>query len=130
MSVSERFINGLKSYNLTYEEVKEWDYCGGNNGTHLKYYKKKYQNKQLPEFKNNCICGHKLKNNCYITNHNIILILGSCCIKRFIDKGLKRTCLTCDKPYKGKYRCCIDCRKTRCWTCCANSYFKFCKNCL
>jgi len=39
MALNERFINGLKNFNLNYEEVKSWKYCGGNKGVDLRYFK-------------------------------------------------------------------------------------------
>jgi hypothetical protein len=140
MSYLIKFNNGLlgfvetmarsrKKYNLTYDDVKTWKYIGGNQGNDLKYFKTIHKNKSIPEFTNKCLCEHIIKKNCYISNNDLILIVGSCCIKRFIDKGLKRLCLTCEKPYKGTYRCCSDCRKTRCWTCCCECLKKYCSKC-
>ena len=36
----DRFIEGLKAYDLTYEEIKAsgWKYAGGDWGSHLNYY--------------------------------------------------------------------------------------------
>jgi len=58
MALNERFINGLKNFNLNYEEVKSWKYCGGNKGVDLRYFKTIYKNKPLPDFTNKCVCGH------------------------------------------------------------------------
>lgn len=129
-TITERFINGLKIYNLTSEEIKEWKYCGGNTGKELNRFKEFFKNKELPIYSNKCVCGHTIKKNCYITNRNIILIVGSCCVKRFMKNGLKKECLTCESVYKGKYRCCKECRKTRCWSCCSDSKNKYCNKCL
>ena len=47
--LKKKFIEGLKQYNLTYEEVNNnWKYCGGDHDQHLSYFHLVY-----PE-KNNC----------------------------------------------------------------------------
>ena len=47
-TITERFINGLKIYNLTSVEIKEWKYCGGNTGKELNRLKEFFKNKELP----------------------------------------------------------------------------------
>ena len=41
LKLTDKFIKGLKKYDLTYEEIKNsnWKYCGGNQGSHLNYFK-------------------------------------------------------------------------------------------
>ena len=36
---SKRFITGLKKRNINYDEINNWYYCGGEDGSHLNYYK-------------------------------------------------------------------------------------------
>ena len=36
--LTDKFIKGLRAYRLTYDEIKNWKYCGGNTGRHLNYY--------------------------------------------------------------------------------------------
>lgn len=115
----DKFTKGLKKYNLTFNDVKtQYKYIGGNNGSHLRYYLLVNNIKpntifNLPKKQKKCICGHDIKHNSYIqdiNNKNNIIVLGSCCIKRFIDKK-GRTCQTCLKPHKNlKDNYCSSCR--------------------
>lgn len=108
MSVSDRFINGLKKYNLTIEEIQSglWSYAGGDSGGHYNYWKLIHRAtsvKKIPTHQEKCICGHKIVEQCYITNGERFIVLGNCCIKRFIPKELSgRTCSTCHKPHKNR----------------------------
>ena len=110
-NLSSRFLNGLKSYNLSQEDIAGWNYCGGTKkGRHLAYFKMRFPNHELPALSEECICGHPIKQNCYITNNEDILVLGNCCIKRFIPK-CGRTCSECGGGHKNrKDNKCHSCR--------------------
>jgi hypothetical protein len=131
--LTERFINGLKDYNLSYEEIikQNWKYCGGNYGSHFNYFKLFWGDDDLPRNEEFCVCGHAIKNNCYITNGEEILVLGNCCIKKFIPNS-SRTCEICGEPHKNRVvNRCYTCRIGRCDNCgenCNTSYKK-CYNC-
>jgi len=103
MDISKRFENGLKKkYNLNIEDLENFYYIGGENKQHNKYYKLFTNNKPLPTHSNYCICGHKIKNNCYITNGDIILIIGESCINRFLSNKKKRICSECFAPHRNR----------------------------
>lgn len=136
MTLTRKFIKGLQNYNITYDEIinNNWKYCGGNKGRHLNYFKLSCRDEELPEKINYCVCGHTIKENCYITDGTYILILGNCCIKKFIPKS-SRTCELCEKPHKNRLvNRCDYCRKGLCDVCnkkcdveykkCSNCYFK------
>lgn len=138
LELRTQFINGLKEYNLTTDDMIGWYYCGGRNGRdprHLNYFKMKCPNDDLPDLTDRCICYHKIKENCYITNGDEILILGNCCIKKFLpEENSGRTCEICKKPHKNrKNNRCNDCRVGLCNECgspsgdyktCAKCFFK------
>lgn len=132
-SLTDKFIKGLQEYNLTYEEIIEnnWHYCGGCSGRHLNYFKIYFKGKKLPERSNECVCGHYIVKNCYITDGKQVLILGNCCIKKFIPKN-SRTCEKCGNPHKNRIvNRCNNCRKGLCDKCgkkCNVSY-KMCYGC-
>ena len=44
MAKFERFKQGLKDFNLTYEQIMKsgWNYCGGNFDSHKNYYKLRF----------------------------------------------------------------------------------------
>ena len=117
---SPQFLRGLKEYNLTYEQLLQegWKYAGGSNDRHLKYFNiSSPEGETLPPFAAECVCGHRIKENCYITNDSEILILGNCCIKRFIPKS-GRTCEKCGEPHKNRIvNRCNDCRVGICDGC-------------
>ena len=92
--LTKKFIEGLEKHNLTYDEIinSGWEYCGGDTGRHLNYFIIYFNNfKNVPEKVKYCVCGHRIKENCYITDKERILILGNCCIRKFIPKS-SRTC--------------------------------------
>lgn len=117
--IQSRFMKGLENYDITYQDIVEggWYYCGGNKNQHLNYWnlcndlrKKPWT---LPALTDECVCGHRIKENCYITNGKQIMTLGNCCIKRFVPKS-KRTCHDCQKEHqRKKENLCYDCSYKR-----------------
>lgn len=131
-SISQQFINGLKKYNVSPDELKNWKYCGGDKGRHKRYFRLCFKDRKIPSKKELCICGHAINENCYIVDKNLnILVLGNCCIKRFIKKS-SRTCEKCETPHKNRVvNRCNKCRKGICDYCdkrCNPSY-KQCFKC-
>jgi len=133
-NLTDKFIKGLQNYNLTQKDIKNqnFKYCGGNEGRHNNYFKIFFKKKLeenprwIPEFKEECVCGHKIKENCYIINDsNIILTLGNCCIKKFVPKS-GRTCEVCQSPHKNRIvNRCNECRVGICDKCdkeCSRKY--------
>ena len=113
--ISQQFIKGLKEYNLTLEEIQNgrWKYAGGDTGSHRRYFNMVYgEEYEIPIPESKCVCSHGIVENCYITNGELWLTLGNCCIKRFLPKGCSgRTCGQCGKPHKNqKNNLCNDCR--------------------
>jgi hypothetical protein len=114
MNLTDRFIEGLKKYNLTPDDIanNNWRYCGGNAGSHLNYFNlvKDSDSLQMPPEADKCICGHRIQDNCYITDGSEIMVLGNCCIKKFVSKST-RTCSECGEPHKNRIvNRCNDCR--------------------
>jgi len=119
MDLTKRFKDGLINYNLSYEEILEnnWKYCGGTNGRHYNYYRLLFNDAPFPDKTTKCICGHKIKENCYITDSTRILTLGNCCIKKFIEKNT-RTCEKCGNQHKNRVvNRCNQCRIGHCDKC-------------
>jgi hypothetical protein len=110
--LSKRFLTGLKKYNLDYEEVKKnWYYMGGENGIHKKYLNKYFNDDIIPEHNNYCICGHKIKHNCYITDGEFVLSIGESCVNKFVRK-LNKECDVCGIRHRNrKNDICNSCRK-------------------
>ena len=113
------FLRGLREYNMTLEDIEksDWKYCGGNRGHHLNYWRTCHGNMSLPPHETHCVCNHKITENCYITDGKDILVLGMCCIKKFIPKST-RTCEKCGKPHKNRVvNRCNECRLGVCDGC-------------
>lgn len=133
IAMTEKFKKGLMNYGLSFEEITNgnWKYCGGNEGRHYRYFKMMDICDKLPLCEEKCVCGHKITENCYITNGEQILVLGNCCIKRFIPKNT-RTCQECGKPHLNrKYNFCNKCNKIclKCGKELNKSGYKYCSNC-
>jgi hypothetical protein len=117
LKLTEKFMKGLQEYNLTLDEMNNWKYCGGNKDEHYRYFKLCCKDDDFPEPTDHCVCGHHIEENCYITDGNEILVLGNCCIKKFI-KNKTRTCSTCGEPHKNrKVNKCNHCRIGLCDIC-------------
>lgn len=116
-----RFIRGLKKYNLTQKEIIEYKfkYAGGDSGCHHNYFI--MCDITAPEKMEECVCGHSIIKNCYIHSEerDQTLVLGTCCIKRFIPKGKQgRTCSECGDPHRNrKVNKCNGCRQGSCDRC-------------
>jgi hypothetical protein len=137
----ETFLGNLQQFGGS-RNINDYRYCGGNNccegeftqatrKQHYPYYLKLtdemkiYDNLiriQLDNILGYCLCGTEIKYHCYIQHkssfYNPLLVVGSCCIKKFIklDNITKSRikCLYCEKPYKStKYVSCKDCREQR-----------------
>ena len=131
IKLTNKFIKGLNDYGLSYDEISTWKYCGGNMGSHLNYFNICCKNEVLPKRVDECVCGHRIQENCYITDNKRILILGNCCIKKFIPKSF-RTCEKCKEPHKNRVvNRCNNCRKGICDQCDkkCNKLYKKCYTC-
>ena len=120
---SVKFKKGLIENGIT--NIKDYYYCGGTEGNdmrHKNYFKLVFGDIDYPPYNSECICGHEIKQNCYISkksndqfDFNTIVILGNCCIKKFEING--RTCENCNAKHKNrKTNYCNDC-KERCIYC-------------
>lgn len=115
--MNNKYINkineNLKPYGLEFSDLANFRYVGGNENSHLNYYKMEYNGKypNIPQSEE-CICGHQIKENCYITNDKIFVVIGNCCIKKFIPKDKQgRTCKMCRKSHRNrKNNYCNECR--------------------
>ena len=122
--VSEKFLKGLEEkHNLTLEELQEYKYYGGDSGSHKNYFYNtlKESKENIPKIESHCVCNHSIQEQCYIKHKSDfdrkILVLGNCCIKKFM-KHSGRSCGLCDKPHRNrKVNRCNECRLTVCDTC-------------
>ena len=115
--------------------AETWKYCGGDKGPHLKYFEENFNFAQPPH-KSHCICEVEIKYNCYITDpeETEILVIGNCCIKRFM-KHSGRTCKVCKSPHKNRKdnlcnicRLIKFCKKPNCYIP-AVKYIDYCYQC-
>jgi hypothetical protein len=113
LSISKRFSNGLNRYGIELDDLRtNWKYCGGERGRHLNYYNICCIGEEQPDHEELCICGHRIKENCFITDGYYILTLGNCCIKRFLPYS-KRSCENCGREHRNrKDNLCLTCRRS------------------
>lgn len=114
-AITKRFIEGLKQYNVTLEEIKggNWRYCGGDSGYRYEYLRLSNPKLKQPDHKDKCVCGHDIVENCYITNGKEVLVLGNVCVKRFLPANLSgRNCSECGNAHKNRnVNKCNECRE-------------------
>ena len=151
--------NLLEKYNVRFNDLKEWKYCGGDRDEHLRYFNLVFPcdcelnlNEGLcdcnhPEKESNCVCGHHIEEQCYIQNENDktrLITLGNCCIKKFLIKS-RRTCDVCGNVHRNrKINRCNNCKNlANCKICLAlfvvsdhkelcascDSRFRLCQDC-
>jgi hypothetical protein len=129
----KRFCDALVKKGVL--NIDEWEYCGGNENSpsfaYLDDFVKFFGHMGMPLDVSNCICGTRITYNCYITSkteqnisieqvkyngrHIPILIVGSCCIKHFMD-GTKLKCEQCGELHrrnKCEKNLCLPCKKER-----------------
>ena len=115
LDLTNRFIKGLQEYTLTLQDIEKggWRYCGGNKKRKdVNYFRLLYGDDVVfPIQTDHCVCGHKIQENCYITDGTSMLILGNVCIKKFVKKS-GRTCGNCGGPHRNtKDNYCKRCRE-------------------
>jgi hypothetical protein len=101
-----KFFGSIKKYNLSELDVEDsgFRYCGGDNQPNdINYYRMCFPDKPFPYPELQCICGHPIVINCYITNADktILAVLGRCCIKKFLG-GLYRRCERCGENHTSR----------------------------
>ena len=110
---AEKFLKALLHHSEL-DFTKQWEYIGGNEGRHLNVFHDKVRKTEaLPEVAHQCICTHDIVENCYIRNviTGQILVVGNCCIQRFLKIDTSKKCSRCSAPHKNrKDNFCQDCR--------------------
>ena len=98
-------------------KATNWEYAGGDTGRHARYFAIKFAGTLTtpPPYNTECICTHDIVENCYLQcrlNRDLLLVVGNCCIKKFLPKELQgRTCAICGKPHRNRRdNFCNECR--------------------
>lgn len=121
------------------EATKKHIVKGRNRYFHTIGYNKDGTKKTPPDDKDYCVCGQKIIYQNYIFNFeeydineeeneivplqdyiklNILMVVGSCCIKKFMDGGLHNRCDFCDDNTKNREKKYL-----------ANNVLRLCNNC-
>jgi len=117
----EKLKNNLKEkYDLDLVHLQWYYYRGGDTGSHKNYKTITCQDLSIIPFEDFCVCGHKIKEQCYMKKENDDLsfapdyiVMGNCCIKKYMKNGY-RTCEKCKKQHKNrKNNLCNECRKIK-----------------
>jgi hypothetical protein len=61
MTLYHKFLTGIIKLGLTEEEIKKWQYCGGDYASHRNYFKLRFLKKKFPEHVQWCVCSHKIE---------------------------------------------------------------------
>jgi hypothetical protein len=143
-SLCRRFINGLETkHGFTLEDLvkQKFRYIGGYNTggdyqgewaclnyeNHKKFrylcmnkggVKNAYEFLHEYKYIHRCICDTPITVQCFVESVNgYVLVIGSCCIKRFdgsFEGGMKLRCFECKEIYRYALKdVCGDCRKRR-----------------
>ena len=109
--ISKRFFNGMALRGYSEEQTKQFIFCGGDNSSGSKYFIF-FPHLVKPDHANKCVCEQNIIRNDYITDGEIVIATGSCCIKKFLPIGQTgRTCELCSVPHKNRlYNRCNDCK--------------------
>lgn len=127
-------MNYIQNLKKRLGNFDEWRYAGGNQGSHKLYFYLMFGEKRKPPaVETHCQCNHFIKEQCYIYNSGTdqLVVLGNCCIKKFIPKHM-RTCEDCDKPHRNrKWNKCNECVKKICFNCGKQNSpkYRFCYKC-
>ncbi len=99
-------------------DFSDWEYVGGNKQPaqvrrYERYFGKDYP---YPDAKAICVCDHDIEDNCYLQHKATreIVIVGSCCVRRFLPKGDARLlrCALCEEPHRNlRHNLCNACGK-------------------
>jgi hypothetical protein len=104
----KKFLDGIfKKEGITSDELKKYKYCGGSKSSGKNTWNLFWQSsggREYPKHKTECQCGVIISENCWIVNPELtkVLTVGNCCIKKFGQIVLKRTCEICKKPHKNR----------------------------
>jgi len=107
-------IDGIKKV-CTLAKNNEWVWAGDNHTKKgfdyhkdfSEYHKIRslFSNEQYPFlFRWNCLCGHEIKNHAYIFNIKTkrLKLVGSSCVKKFVENGTKKVCFECGATHKNR----------------------------
>jgi hypothetical protein len=114
----QHILEELNLLGITMDQFKEFKYAGGSKGAHANYFKTAYPSVENLPHKDKCICGHRIVENCYVFKDGIFIVLGNCCIKKYVTKS-GRTCEDCGESHKNrKVNKCNECKKKKyCYDC-------------
>ena len=96
-----KFRVGLKEqYDLSTEDLNRFKYVGDNYSNKGLRNWKNFSDEELPSRELECVCGHSIFKNAYISDGEELLILGTKCIQHFTPNGLKQHCKSCNEPHR------------------------------
>lgn len=133
--VYQRLVDGIEEYGLEYAVVtSEWFYCGDSSNNQDKFFAH-YPDCQLPSLEKHCVCGQSINVNHYITDGSeSILVMGSCCIRKYTNIKMTKVCINCHANHKNrKTDYCNNCRDLKfCQQCkrAVNNWETKCRGCI
>lgn len=95
------------------DDLSHYVYAGGRNGSMYKYFVMRKTRHEMPDKRDECLCGHHIKENCFIEHRPTgeLFVIGNCCIKKWLPKeNQRKTCEICNCPHKRtKTNVCTSC---------------------
>ncbi len=135
-----RFRNGMRNLGITPEEQADksnFQYYGGD---YLSYDAdfvciQNQSTVPIPRPKKTfrCVCGQKIEKNAYVKYRDMIIVLGSCCINRYMPDVSCRRCVECGERNRRRViNRCTTCSETMCDRCNGpktNARMRLCDSC-
>ena len=123
-----KFLEALAHYSPDgTSNVANWEYAGSDRGPGLHYFRGKHPRLiTIPPHADQCVCTHDIKKNCYISCKlvpDLVLVVGSDCVRRIKEADRGRKCLRCDEPRGSRPgNVCKECLRPKCRECGKPSY--------
>ncbi len=113
-SFRTKFMEGLFNAGGSYDPQK-YKWVGGDKSSpiHSEYFTLcGFTKNNRPPHEDYCVCGHKIKQNCYLQNIDTgqLIVVGNDCIKQYMPDQYGKRCGLCKKTHQNKKKDqCNDC---------------------
>lgn len=117
------------------DDLVNFEYYGGGQGSKANYLLLKLSERDspitIPDPANKCVCGVSIEEQCYLRHKpaDKLVVVGSCCVKRFMPTGLSRVCSECGEAHRNRKRDLCNVCWPKCHRCNAKLYDEECGRC-
>lgn len=104
---------------LALQGADDWEFAGGDTRpAHRERWKLLFDGRKKPATEISCVCGHSIVENCYLYSRSLneVVVLGNCCIRRFLPRAEDRLkkCVVCACRHRNRHKLCNICREKCC----------------